>query len=653
MGKAGPPSTLSAEIEDLKRAREVALQAARAAIRDTSRVNRLLTVLSDPAPIESLLDKILDTISEIFSADVVILVDAAGTGHFDPVAAIGLPEGLAFPNRAPDELLSLFPPGGNATVLTTEALRELAAFDDLARALTLEAMVWIPMKGSRERRGALALGRCAPSPFTRDEIGLLSTMAYRIAVTLEQIQHKSQLERIIQEAWKLGNHQGEPEIANVAVRAFRAVFGADAAAIFRCTGACEVLCTSGVAASALRPLIQRLCSDPAVLRGEPVSLNLDAATGPTGSPSFSAVLAAPIFDEGRLHSLICALRTLPIDFSADSRQMAALYSGQLATALQNAHLYRALRTELQERLMIEASLRKSEERFRALVRNISDVIAILDEAGTITYAGDAATSLWGCSPAALVGKHLRDRVHPEDVEPLTALLADTREKPLQNLHGVLRMRDGETDAWRFFDVILSNLLHDPAVNGIVSTFHDVTERKIYEKELSELAFRDPLTGLANRANFCDRLRFALTHAEESNASVIVVFFDLDNFKSVNDAFGHAAGDATLRIIANRVQSCLRSNDAAARFGGDEFTILIEHIQAIDDALPLLERLQALLQEPVPIHGTEICVGGSIGVAISVPNVDDVDTLLQKADAAMYRAKRSGKGRRVVFDPTHD
>jgi diguanylate cyclase (GGDEF)-like protein len=191
------------------------------------------------------------------------------------------------------------------------------------------------------------------------------------------------------------------------------------------------------------------------------------------------------------------------------------------------------------------------------------------------------------------------------------------------------------------------------VNGIVSTFHDVTERKIYEKELTELAFRDPLTGLANRANFRDRVRFALARADERNASAVVVFFDLDNFKQVNDTFGHAAGDTTLRTIADRVLGCLRSNDTAARLGGDEFTILIEHIKAIEHSLPVVERLLAALMEPIRLNGIEVSVGGSIGVAISVPNEDDVESLLRKADLAMYRAKRSGKGRYVFFDSALD
>ena len=230
------------------------------------------------------------------------------------------------------------------------------------------------------------------------------------------------------------------------------------------------------------------------------------------------------------------------------------------------------------------------------------------------------------------------------------MIADALKNPKQNFRTVARMRDGESDAWRFFDVIVSNLLHDAAVNGIVSTFHDITERKIYEKELSELAFRDPLTGLANRANFCDRVRFALARANERNASAVIIFFDLDNFKSINDTFGHTAGDQTLRTVAERVLGCLRSNDMAARLGGDEFTILIEHIKAIDHSLPVVERLLSVLMEPIRLNGVDVNIGGSIGVAISVPNEDNVESLLHKADQAMYRAKRSGKGRYVFFDP---
>jgi len=656
------PGEVLAEIEKLKRSRDDALHAARSAVRDASRVSRLLTVLNEPAPTDSLLDNVLNTISEIFSADVVTLTDVAGTGHFYPVASVGMPEDFVFEKAWLADISPLYDPLREGGVLTRQMIRAIPVLDQLARQLMIESVVWIPMKGNRELRGALALARCSPLAFTREEIALLSTMAYRIAVTLEQIERKNQLEHIIRGNKEIiGRHMQQSAIEEEAARTFPAIVGADAAVLFRCADDCRILCTGGVetlntGALDWSLLAQSLSRHPAIRAGESVSFVDNGRSGfPASSPDFpfAALLVSPIFREGRLENLICALRSNAVDFTDGTKQMATLYSGHLASALENAHLYGALRNELQERKLIEASLRESEERFKALVRNISDVIAVLDSDGVITYAGNAARTLWGCAPEAFVGTRLLERAHPDDLETLAAVIADALKTPQQNFRTVARMRDGESDAWRFFDVIVSNLLHDVAVNGIVSTFHDITERKIYEKELSELAFRDPLTGLANRANFCDRVRFALARADERNASAVIIFFDLDNFKAINDTFGHTAGDQTLRTVAERVLSCLRSNDMAARLGGDEFTILIEHIKAIDHSLPVVERLQSVLMDPIRLNGVDVTVGGSIGVAISVPNEDNVESLLHKADQAMYRAKRSGKGRYVFFDATFD
>lgn len=658
MDTSREPSDLVAENAALRRSRDEALHAARAAVRDASRVNRLLTVLNEPAPIDSLLDSILNTISEIFSADVAVLIDTAGTGHFYPVASVGLPEDFAFREASLGDIAPLFEQQWEGGVLTPQMIQSTPVFAELGQLLQIQAAAWIPMKNDRALRGALALGRCAAQRFTPEEIGLLSTMAYRIAVALEQQQQKQQLERIIRGDREIGDHHLEASaIMGAAVHAFPAIVGADAAVLLRCADDYGMVCHSGskridADAADWPHLARELSALLAIRAGATLSLRVGDTRLPVLSPDFpyAVALAAPVMREGRLQNLICAFRIHALDFPAEATPMAALYAGQLATALENAQLYGALRKELQERVAAEASLRESEERFKALVRNISDVITVLDADGMIKYAGNAARALWGRAPQTFVGTRLLDRTHPDDFVTLATVIADARKHPGKNFRVVARMRDGVGEAWRFFDVIVTNLLHEAAVSGIVATFHDITERKIHEETLSELAFRDPLTGLANRANFCDRVRFALARADERKASVVMIFFDLDNFKSVNDTFGHTAGDLTLRTVADRVLGCLRSNDMAARLGGDEFTILIEHIKDIDHSLPVIERLQLALMEPIRLNGVDVTVGGSIGVAISVPNKDNVESLLHKADQAMYRAKRSGKGRYVFFDP---
>src|SRR5919205_902282 len=151
------------------------------------------------------------------------------------------------------------------------------------------------------------------------------------------------------------------------------------------------------------------------------------------------------------------------------------------------------------------------------------------------------------------------------------------------------------------------MVEDPGVGGIVVTFHDITERKAFERDLQQLAFHDTLSGLPNRALFLDRLERALARADRYRRSIAVMFLDLDNFKVVNDSLGHEAGDQLLTAVAARLQACLREEDTAARFG--------------------------------------------IGIALSTPGHDRPDTLLRDADLAMYRAKANGKAGFQVFDPS--
>lgn len=655
------PSEIAEEIAQLKRARDEALRAAQSAVRDASRVNRILTVLSDPEPLEFLLEKILTTVSELFSADIVVLLDPVGTGNFLPVASVGIPEDYSFKNAKAHDILPLFKKFHVGTALDAEVLQKNPAMQELSEMLEVETAAWIPMKGRRELRGSLILARCTPSPFTRQELDLLTAMAYRISLTLEQIQNTNQLEHIIHGNQKIGRHLEEAAITAEAVQTFPAIVNANAAVLFHCTDDSEIICANipdNLTQSVLQWsfLVTLLRDDQAILMGEAVSIiNSDHHKFPADTADFpyQAILAAPMFRDGQLHSILCAFRINSVDFTEETKQMATLYSGQIAAALENAHLYSALRDELRERLAIEASLRESETRFKALVKNISDVIAVLNADGTIKYVGEsAARNLWGRTTEDLIGTTLLNRVHPDNLAAVTAVISDALRKPGENLSTIVRMRDGDTETWRYFDVVMTNLLHDASVQGIVSTFHDVTETKVFEKELTELAFRDPLTGLSNRAHFLEQVRMALKLAKDQNTSVAVIFFDLDNFKYVNDTFGHATGDQTLCTIAHRVEGCLRSKDIAARLGGDEFTILIENIT--EDALlrSILDRLLATLKAPIWLNGIEVPVGGSIGVAKSVPN-DDAQSLLHKADLAMYRAKHSGKGRYVVYDPSFE
>jgi diguanylate cyclase (GGDEF)-like protein/PAS domain S-box-containing protein len=302
--------------------------------------------------------------------------------------------------------------------------------------------------------------------------------------------------------------------------------------------------------------------------------------------------------------------------------------------------FEQMRSTTQLLAIEQHALRQSEERFRALVRNASDVIVISEPDGTIRYCSPAVERRWGRHPDQLRGSHVVELVHPEDRACARHVLVQTLNQP-GNISTELRIRHGD-GSWRHFESITSNLLADPSIKGIVTTYHDITERKKFEAQLTQLAFHDPLSKLPNRALFIARLEHALARLERTNDWVGVLFLDLDNFKVINDSLGHHVGDRLLVAVAERLQHSLRPTDTIARLGGDEFTILLEDISDLSQAIHVAERIQEQLQQPFVIDQHEIFSGASIGITISSSHLAQPSDLLRDADLAMYRAKSNGK-----------
>jgi diguanylate cyclase (GGDEF)-like protein len=186
---------------------------------------------------------------------------------------------------------------------------------------------------------------------------------------------------------------------------------------------------------------------------------------------------------------------------------------------------------------------------------------------------------------------------------------------------------------------------------VLLNLRDVRERKALEDQLRHRAFHDELTGLANRALFEDRLTHALARARRHDGRVAVLFFDLDDFKPVNDALGHAAGDTLLKEVALRMAECLRASDTGARVGGDEFAVLLEDPTVPDDIDDVAGRLLEAIGRPLVVNERELFPSASIGVAVDEGGTATATDLLRDADVAMYAAKRSGKGRVARFEPT--
>lgn len=187
------------------------------------------------------------------------------------------------------------------------------------------------------------------------------------------------------------------------------------------------------------------------------------------------------------------------------------------------------------------------------------------------------------------------------------------------------------------------------VTNYIGTFRDITSRKEREARLQHLSHQDPLTDLPNRALFLDRLDQSIRRARRLGRQFAVLFIDLDDFKAVNDTAGHLLGDRALKEVAKRLAGVVRDMDTVARLGGDEFAILLSDIGARDQVAALAARVLEVLSHPVQLSGRSCSCGCSIGIAFGPLRDDDPERVLERADAAMYVAKRSGGGRYAFAD----
>jgi diguanylate cyclase (GGDEF)-like protein/PAS domain S-box-containing protein len=296
------------------------------------------------------------------------------------------------------------------------------------------------------------------------------------------------------------------------------------------------------------------------------------------------------------------------------------------------------------RLLAETAARQNEARFRSLVQHSSDVIIVTRTDGTIRFASPSAARVFGYDPEAMVRTAVPALLHPDDRERAASFFREAGGTP--GVSGPVEWRFRQPDgSWLHAEILATNLLDDASVQGIVLNTRDVSERKRLEEQLIHQAFHDPLTGLANRALFRDRVSHALALAQRRGHPITVLFLDLDDFKLVNDSLGHAEGDRLLIAAAERFLSCARSTDTVARLGGDEFAILIEGGEGRDG---LLERLSAAMVHAFSLSGNQVRVTASIGVATAAGG-EGADDLLRNADVAMYEAKRHGKGRSATYE----
>jgi diguanylate cyclase (GGDEF)-like protein/PAS domain S-box-containing protein len=298
-----------------------------------------------------------------------------------------------------------------------------------------------------------------------------------------------------------------------------------------------------------------------------------------------------------------------------------------------------------EKKHAEEALRQSEEKYRALVENINDVLFALDNRGTITYVSPAVERLSKYKASDLIGKPFTQLIYPDDLPEL--------------LDRFTRLMSGQVEPWEFrvFDIdgrvifVRSSSrpqYEDGEIVGITTLLTDITERKAMEQKLEEMATHDFLTGLPNRVLLLDRFAIAAALAQRNKARIAVMSLDLDRFKLINDTLGHEAGDQVLKVFSARLTDTIRASDTLARIGGDEFILLMMEPGDMNDKAATAQKILDAFIEPLSINGNKLHLSTSIGIAIYPDDAEDLETLTRKSDAAMYYCKRHGRNQFKFF-----
>ncbi|MDB6002720.1 MAG: hypothetical protein JWP52_4419 [Rhizobacter sp.] len=289
-----------------------------------------------------------------------------------------------------------------------------------------------------------------------------------------------------------------------------------------------------------------------------------------------------------------------------------------------------------------ASLAQSESQLRAITDNLPAMVSYIDADQRFRFANRAFQDWLEVDPAALIGRSLAEQYSA----PAYAEMSPHVARAMDGQRVVYERRvDTRNGAIFLQTTLVPDLSGDGAVQGLYALIHDVTERRHNEERLRSLAESDLLTGLPNRRLFLARLGEALARAAQASQPMALLFLDVDHFKRVNDLLGHAAGDELLVEVARRLVDAVRPSDTAARLSGDEFTVILEPLIGVDEAIEWTEKIVGAMRAPMwlqGLHGADVAVTASIGVAMSTPGDHDGADLLRRADAALYEAKRRGR-----------
>jgi diguanylate cyclase (GGDEF)-like protein/PAS domain S-box-containing protein len=287
------------------------------------------------------------------------------------------------------------------------------------------------------------------------------------------------------------------------------------------------------------------------------------------------------------------------------------------------------------------ALRKSEERYRSLIENASDIIAIIDRKATFVYESSSASKVLGYSTAQLIGKTLFELAPEDRADDITELLQRVVDRPGEPESAEVPLLHS-AGVWRDFEVVAKNLVGDPTIGGIVVNMRDITVRKQLMAQLEALSETDLLTGALNRRGFMKLASREFERTRRAGRKLALVMFDIDHFKAVNDRFGHAAGDLVLAMATEECRRQIRDVDLLGRIGGEEFAIVLVDgwVNAAEDVLARLR--EAIARQKVSTIKGDVSITASFGMAVVDPGMVDVEVALRLADEALYEAKNAGR-----------
>lgn len=283
-----------------------------------------------------------------------------------------------------------------------------------------------------------------------------------------------------------------------------------------------------------------------------------------------------------------------------------------------------------------------------IAEDSADLHTVTSAAGVYRFVSPASRALFGWEPRDLVGEHQDGFVHPDDSALVAASRRQAVNDPTRPVRTVCRVRCAD-GSFRWVEALARATEPPGGEMLVVTSLRDIGDRTQSDFDLQRRATTDPLTGVANRTVFMDRLRQALRRLERRGGLVAVLFLDLDRFKLINDSVGHLVGDAVLSQIAGRLRHSLRPTDTLARLGGDEFAVIVEDVSAAEEVVALGTRIIEAGRAPIEIGDERFTCTISIGISLTADSRSSAEGLLQEADLALYRAKDRGRDRSEVFD----